>query len=161
MICIKCGHNNTGRGKYCEKCNSVIIYSDSQSQDKLENSRLNRYIDALSSYRKHELGKEDFLSLLNEEKSKILIMLQEIVSDNMELSPSDKLFFQEETDLGFGGMTLFLTGIDILIEVINRQQIAEEENKMLDEAVENLKSGNDMVNQARAINHGRVFKKTI
>jgi hypothetical protein len=148
LICVKCGSHNPQGYLFCLSCNAPLPKIDETEMMVLHEEVTERYIaieNQCSKARTGEISMEEFYDYIARTLNILAVKGQEIMelveeSNYREDSP-------QEIDVGYQGMGLYEEGLRTLLLFAD-----DGNNGHIDEGLETIKRGNDLINQAMTFN---------
>lgn len=145
---MKCGEQNLGGANYCQRCNSVLPKVP-EAADPFTHQPVNeRYLqlkDAGDRVLTGEWSIDQYASFL-ESISQVLARKEQEIRD-IEIPGEAYEDFRAELEMGFQGIDLYNAGI-----VTMRMYLADRNPDHIHEGLEQIREGNEAINEAMRIN---------
>lgn len=148
MICTKCGQLNPAGANYCHGCSSVLpkVVLDAEA---VTHEKVTERYQQLKEAGEKVLGGtwsvEEYATFLDD-ISNLLAQKEQEIRD-IEI-PADALEdFRQEIEIGFSGLELYTNGISTM-----RQFLTDGDEAHIQQGLELIRDGNEMINEAMRIN---------
>lgn len=144
LVCIRCGHQNPDRQKYCESCNaSLPRISEAVSAPPHEriNVHYNQLKEAGEKIQSGDITQEQYLEVLDRISTIIMDRLKDL--EGLEISEEVRASVEEELQLGLSGIQYFLQGIDEM-----RVYLEDPNPEHISVGLESIYQGNENLNVA-------------
>jgi hypothetical protein len=150
LICVKCGHQNAGGQNYCQHCNAILpkisqAVPEATAAPQKVNERYLQLKDAGDKVVSGAWTVEEYGVFL-ENISKILTQKEQEIRE-IEIPPEAVEDFREELEVGFAGIDLYNQGVSIM-----KLFLEDGEPSHIEEGLELIREGNEMINEAMRIN---------
>ncbi|MBM3461350.1 MAG: zinc ribbon domain-containing protein [Armatimonadetes bacterium] len=151
MICVKCGQQNPGGYNYCQRCNAMlpkVAHAAEPSEVAAQQKVNERYMQLKEAGDKVVSGEwtvEAYSSFLDG-IARILAQKEQDIRD-IEIPEEALEDFREELEVGFQGIEMYNQGIANM-----RLFLDDREPSHIQEGLELVREGNEMINEAMRIN---------
>jgi hypothetical protein len=148
LICVKCGQHNAPGQNYCHQCNTLLPKISDSVQESSHQKKNERYLQLKEAGDKVLSGAwtlEEYAAFLDN-ISRVLSMKEQEIRD-MEIPPEAIEDFRQELEVGFSGIQLYNQGI-----VTMKLYLDDQDSTHLQEGLEMVREGNELINDAMRIN---------
>ncbi|MBI2264561.1 MAG: zinc ribbon domain-containing protein [Armatimonadetes bacterium] len=152
MICIKCGHQNPEGAAFCQSCNSALPKIPENVATPIK-PRISGHLNQLKEVGKGilagEITQEDFQGILERIYNTISERAREI--QEMEIPEEIRPGLQDQLEVGFSGINLFMQAIDEM-----RLYLENQSEEHVNAGLELAEQGNEKLNLALEMNRENI-----
>lgn len=152
IICVKCGHQNQDALNKCAGCQAslpkISVASGSEPELEYTAERLVELQQAAAKIVSGEWSADQFVEFLEGMQQYFSESEQAIRA--LEIPPEAIEDFRDELEKGFRGLEFYQDGVSCMMQFVDNG-----DEGCLDEGLELVRCGNDLLNEAMSINRAQ------